>query len=257
MMRILITGASGFIGHNLIAQLLRLKGSFIIYPCDESTSMERIEKYTRDCDFVYHLAAVHRPKDEKAFHEVNYVYFQKILQLLIKNGNNCPVVYTSSIQAVEDTAYGRSKLEAEEALRRYEKITGGRAIIYRLTNTFGRWAKPNNHSVVATFCYNISKNLPIQISNSNQRMNFYYIGDVIESLLGQLENKEKVGEDGFYGLKEDLLYTTTLGELAGLLYYFKLNQDKKLEFQEIGGFEEKLYLTYLSYAYEDTDSMEI
>lgn len=257
MMRILITGASGFIGRNLIAQLLRQKGSFIIYPCDESTSLDRIEKYTRDCDFVYHFAAVHRPKEEQAFYDVNYVYFQKILQLLIMNGNRCPVLYTSSIQAVEDTAYGRSKLEAEQALRRYERITGGRAIIYRLTNTFGRWAKPNSHSVVATFCHNISRNLPIQISNPNQIMRFYYIGDVVQSLINQLENKEIPSEDGFYRLKEELLYTTTLGELAGLLYYFKLNQGKKLEFKEPGGFEEKLYLTYLSYAYEDPDKKEM
>lgn len=246
-MKILVTGAKGFIGSNLIARLNALEPEYIIYAYDMDTSLEELKKYTKDCDFVYHFTAVHRTNREEDFIEVNYLFFKELLEMLQKNHNYCPVLYTSSIQAVQDTEYAKSKRMAEEALKIYALKTGARGILYRLTNIFGKWAKPSAHSVVATFCYNIARNEAIEIHNPDTVMNFYYIDDVIDSFIKQLKEEEVPKEDGIHRLEDTLLYPVTLKELAEKIYSFKeaRNNHTLPDVKDI--FTKKLYSTYLSY----------
>jgi len=246
-MKILITGANGFIGKNLRARLKEIYNDVEIYYYDIETPQEKLNDFTKDCDFVYNFAAVHRPKTEDEFDKVNHQLFSGLLDLLKKNNNKCPVLYTSSIQADNGTKYGESKIAAERALQKYGEETGNRVIIYRLTNTFGRWATPNHHSVVATFCYNLARNLPITISNADIVMNFYYIDDVIDSFISQLDGSVKPCDDGIFRLPDDKIHTITLGELGRVLTYFKDCVNKNLEPEFKNDTEKKLYLTYLSY----------
>ena len=246
-MKILITGANGFIGKNLRAKLQEIYSDIEIYYYDIETPQDKLNDFTKDCDFVYNFAAVHRPKTEDEFDKVNHQLFSGLLDLLKKHNNSCPVLYTSSIQADNGTKYGESKIAAERALIKYGEETGNRVVIYRLTNTFGRWATPNHHSVVATFCYNLARNLPITVSNPNVVMNFYYIDDVIESFVAQLNGNVAPCDDGIFRLSEDKIHTITLGKLSEVLTYFKdcVNEGKKPILNN--DTEEKLYLTYLSY----------
>jgi UDP-2-acetamido-2,6-beta-L-arabino-hexul-4-ose reductase len=245
-MKILITGAKGFIGRNLIEALEKIK-EIEIFAYDKSSSPRTLQHFTGVCDFVYHLAAVHRPEDPAEFEKVNHLLFADLLNMLQDNRNSCPVLLPSSIQAGDHSAYGQSKLAAENALKKHSELTGARAIIYRLTNTFGRYAKPNHHSVVATFCYSIARNLPIEISDPDRVMKFYYIDDVIASFTNHLLNNLKPDADGFYHLPEELTYEVTLKELADIIYSFKVWVDKGLAPIFPDELSLKLYQTYLSY----------
>lgn len=244
-MKILITGAKGFLGKNLIAKLQEI-GGYTIYAFDVDTPIECLQTFAKDCDFVFNFAAVHRPKDESEFDKVNHVFFDDLLDLLKANNNTCPVLYTSSIQATNGTDYGNSKLAAEADLKCYAEETKARAVIYRLSNVYGRWATPNHHSVVATFCYNLTHDLPITISNREHVMNFHYVDDVIQSFVSQLNEEQKPDEDGIYRVSR--VHTITLGELADTLFYFKecINQGEKPELKTLT--QETLFRTYCSYA---------
>lgn len=250
--RVLVTGAKGFIGKNLIAALENsLDARYIVYPFDVDTPREKLLEYTRDCDFLFNFAAVHRPKENKEFREVNALFFEDILELLEKNGNACPVVYTSSIQAENGSEYGKSKTEAERSLREHAQRMGSRGIIYRLTNVFGKWAMPNHHSVVATFCHNIARDLPIAVSDPTHEMHFYYIDDVIASFLDRIAEGPCEADRDFYVLPKALTYPVTLGELADTLRSFQ-DTRKNLGVPDCtDSFEKKLYATYLSYLPED------
>ena len=247
MMNILITGANGFLGKNLIERLVKIPNVNIMH-YSKGTSKLLLEKNLAECDFLFHFAAVHRPKDTKEFYKVNDDFFEEILNTLKKNGNACPVLFTSSIQANDSTDYGRSKSIAEKLLKKHASETGARAIIYRLNNTFGKWATPNHHSVVATFCYNINRDLPIAISSRDVVMRFYYIDDVIDHFIAQLSEQVKADDDGIFRLKEEQIVSITLGELADKLYVFREIQKSG----EIPKFEtlldKRLWSTYLSYA---------
>ncbi|BCJ94682.1 capsular polysaccharide biosynthesis protein Cap8F [Anaerocolumna cellulosilytica] len=247
-MKILVTGSSGFLGKNLIARLEAQKEeNHIIYKYDVDTSKEHLNEYAKDCEFVFYFAAIHRPKKEEEFHQINVLLFEDLINLLEKNQNNCPILYTSSIQAVQNTEYAKSKREAEDLLKNHGEKTGSKAIIYRLTNTFGKWAAPNHHSVVATFCNNITRELEIEIDNPGQPMNFYYIDDVIDSFISHLYRDMAPASDGFYHLDKKYLYTTTLKELADKLRAF---HDSRLTLtlpDMADSFTKKLYSTYLSY----------
>ena len=250
-MKILITGATGFLGKNLISRLEKSQtGDLMIYKTNSKTSRAEIESYTKDCDFVFNFAAIHRPKDEAEFSRVNYELFVFLLECLQANRNACPVVYTSSIQATNGSAYGLSKTAAEEALLEHVKKMNSVGLVYRLTNTFGRWARPNAHSVVATFCYNICRDIPIQISNKEHQMHFYYIDDVIDSFIEKIYDKGRRGERVYCELNEELIYPITLGGLADKLLYFrsceKLGKNPCL----LTVFEQKLYNTYQAYCEE-------
>lgn len=248
-MKILITGAKGFIGKNLIARLNEI-GGHTIYTFDIDSSIESLDEYTKDCEFVYHFAAVHRPKDPKEFDDVNHRFFDDLLVKLKKNNNKCPVLYTSSIQATNGSEYGKSKLAAEADLRAYGEENNSRIIIYRLTNTFGKWATPNQHSVVATFCYNIVRNLPITVSDRSHKMYFYYIDDVVDSFVKQLSGEVEADQDGIYRLKDEQIYEITLGELADTLTYFNECQKNGTEALLDTPTKERLYITYKSYLEE-------
>lgn len=244
-MKILITGAYGFLGKNLIARLKEYGDKYEIYSYDIDTSFNDLEKYTKDCDFVFNFAAVHRPKEVSEFEKVNHVFFDDLLKLLIKNKNLCPVLYTSSIQATNGTDYGNSKLAAENDLTQYGTKTGARAIVYRLSNIFGRWAMPNHHSVVATFCNNLVLGLPISISDRNHIMYFHYISDVIDSFVSQIEGCAKPCDDGIYRVNK--IYEITLGQLADTLTHFQASLANNITPNLQTEIEEKLFETYLSY----------
>lgn len=248
-MNILITGANGFLGKNLIEKLVQMQDINIMHYA-RGTSKLLLEKNLEECDFVFHFAAVHRPKDSQEFYRVNDDFFEWILKKLEQNHNNCPVLLTSSIQANDKTDYGRSKLIAETLLKRHEEKTGAKGIIYRLNNTFGKWATPNHHSVTATFCNNINRDLPIHISNRKVLMNFYYIDDVIESFINQLSNNVLSDADGIYRLPEEKIISITLGDMADRLYYFRKCQKRNSIPQLNNTTDERLWSTYLSYAEE-------
>lgn len=245
-MNILITGADGFLGKNLIERLVKMPDVNIMH-FSEGTSPLLLDRNLSECDFVFHFAAVHRPKDNEDFYRVNDDFFEGILAKLEEYGNNCPVLLTSSIQATDNNDYGRSKLIAENLLRKHSEKSGARAIIYRLNNVLGKWAMPNHHSVVATFCHNINRDLPIVISNRKIMMNFYYIDDVIDSFLTQIKGEPKPDADGIFRLKEEQIIHITLGELADTFYYFRDCQKRGITPQTDSELKQKLWRTYESY----------
>ncbi len=248
-MNILVTGATGFIGRNLTESLLK-DNNHLVLPFCSSNNLELLEQYSASCDFVYHLAAVHRPKNISEFEKVNHHLFASMLSMLRANNNKCPVLLTSSIQATDQTPYGKSKLAAEKALKSHAISNGSRSIIYRLTNTFGRYAKPNSHSVVATFCYNIARGLPIMITDPMRVMKLYYIDDVINSLITHINQSIKPDSDGFYRLPTHLKYAIDLKGLADIIYRFKSDHDQGIATAAKNELHSKLYDTYKSYTGE-------
>lgn len=248
-MNILITGANGFLGKNLIERLVEMSNVNIMH-YSRGTSKLLLEKNLSECDFLFHFAAVHRPKDSKEFYKVNDDFFEWILEKLEAADNPCPVLLTSSVQATDSTDYGRSKIIAEKLLEKHSKRTGAKSIIYRLNNTFGKWATPNHHSVVATFCYNINRDIPIVISNRNVLMKFYYIDDVIDDFVKQLSESVVASGDGICRLHEDKVSCITLGELADLLYHFRECQKSDCAPVLDTQLKKRLWSTYISYEQE-------
>lgn len=244
--KILITGANGFLGKNLIEKLVVIDNIDVLH-YDLGTSDLLLEKNLSECDFLFHFAAVHRPKDSGDFYRVNDKFFSHILDILKKHNNPCPVILTSSIQALDNNDYGRSKKIAEDTIKKYGKDNNVPVVIYRLHNVFGKWAAPNHHSVVATFCYNISRELPITISDREITMEFYYIDDVINSFLDQINSINITGKDGITRLPEKKIHRITLGELSDTFYYFhKCNKDN-VDPEINSEIMLKLFLTYNSY----------
>ena len=246
-MNILITGADGFLGKNLIEKLVKMDDINIMH-YSLGTSDLLLEKNLKECDFLFHFAAVHRPKDSNEFYRVNDDFFERVLSTLEKNNNNCPVVLTSSIQANDSTDYGRSKIIAENMLKKHAEKTGAKAIIYRLFNVFGKWATPNLHSVVATFCHNINRDLPLTISNREIVIKFYYVDDVIAHFIVQLDGKPVPDADGIYRLDQSKIYEISLGYLADKFYEFRACQKKGILPVVLTDVDKKLYETYISYA---------
>lgn len=246
-MKILVTGSTGFVGHNMLLRIRACVRDVIFYEFNSADSLSKLDKYTQDCDFVYHFAAVHRPLNNSEFDVINKGLLNYLLEKLRENNNNCPVVLTSSIQAVDDTPYGHSKLAAETLLKEHSAKTGSKAVIYRLSNTFGRYARPNAHSVVATFCYNISRSLPVTVNSPEHLLNLYYINDVCDSLYSHLTATPVLPDhDGIYRLSKDKIHHITLQQLFELISSFKTNENPVLKNE----FEKELYETYLSYCPE-------
>lgn len=246
-MKILITGAKGFIGQNLIEKLKELS-NYDILAYDLSSTLEELDDFTKKCDFVFHLAGVNRPKEEKEFLEGNFGFTSTLLYFLQKNKNNCPIMISSSIQATLDNPYGISKKAGEDLIKTYGKETGAKVFIYRFENVFGKWSRPNYNSVIATFSHNIANDLPITIHNRDTEMNLIYIDDVINSLVTLL-NKDALSKDDMQYVKP--VYKVKLGYIADLLYSFKESR-KNLSIPKLDDdFVKKLYSNYLSYLPEN------
>lgn len=242
-MKILVTGAKGFIGQNLIERLKENK-DYEILAYDKDCSLEDLKNFTKECDFIFHFAGVNRPEDDGEFIEGNLGLTAIILNYLKEHKNNCPVMLSSSIQAVLDNPYGISKRASEDVLISYEKETGAKAVIFRFTNIFGKWSRPNYNSVIATFSYNISRGIPIIINDPNIEMHLIYIDDVVDTMISLL-NKDVYTLPTFLDVKPS--YKVKLTYIAELLYSFKSSRENFSVPKLDDEFEKKLYSTYLSY----------
>ncbi|MDE4541335.1 capsular polysaccharide biosynthesis protein CapF [Thermoanaerobacterium sp. R66] len=252
-MKILVTGARGFIGKNLVAELNN-RGYKDIYEFDRDTDKLLLDEYTKDCEFVFHLAGVNRPKDEKEFMEGNFVFTSELLKLLKKHNNESPVLITSSIQAERDNPYGKSKRAGEELLFNYSKETGAKVLVYRLPNLFGKWSRPNYNSVVATYCYNIARGLDIQINDPETELTLCYIDDVLDEFIRALEGKETRNGEYCY---VPVVHKIKLGDLAETIKSFKKSR-KDLSIPNMDNeLIKKLYSTYLSFLPENEFSYDL
>lgn len=270
-MKILVTGSKGFVGKNLVASLKnirdgkdRTRSFFVeeIYEYDIDTDPSLLDTYCKDCDFVFNLAGVNRPKDNGEFMQGNFGFASTLLDTLKKHNNTCPIMLSSSIQATligryGTSDYGKSKLAGEELFFDYSKETGSKVLVYRLPNLFGKWSRPNYNSAVATFCNNIANDLDIQVNDRSTELELLYIDDLVEEMLSALTNDEHhCNYDGLNVVDNNTgkyCYVPTthkaiLGEIVDLLESFK-NQPNTLVMPEIpnNSFAKKLYSTYLSY----------
>lgn len=252
-MKILVTGAKGFIGKNLIAELKNQNLTDILEYSKE-TDPHLLDQYCKEADFVFHLAGVNRPKDQSEFMDGNYGFTSTLLETLKKYGNTCPVMISSSIQAELDNPYGISKKAGEDLLFNYGIETGAKVLVYRLPNVFGKWCKPNYNSAIATFCHNVARDIPIHVNDSNVVMNLVYIDDVVEELINALNNNENsVGEF----CEISTVHTISLGEIVELINSFKKSREDRSIPDMSNSFTKKLYSTYLSYLPEDQFSYDL
>ena len=270
-MNILITGAKGFVGRNLVENLKNIAENKNrtrpnlkideIYGYDIDSTPEELDEYCRKADFVFNLAGVNRPQSNDEFMTGNFGFASTLLDTLKQYHNTCPVMLSSSIQATligrYDSEYGRSKKAGEELFFDYAEETGAKVLVYRFPNLFGKWCRPNYNSAVATFCNNIANDLPITVNDPKVELELLYIDDLVEEMLDALEGKEHhctfdgiktvLTEDGKY-CAVPTTHHVTLGEIVELLESFK-SQPKTLMIPEIpnNSFAKKLYSTYLSY----------
>ena len=259
-MHVLITGANGFVGKNLMQRLFAIRDCMDktrpdlqineIFLCTRETSPEALADFCARADFVVHLAGVNRPSDPREFAAGNTGSTRTLLELLRKQENRCPVLLASSIQAsltgrYAGSAYGQSKKAAEELLLSYSRETGADGLIYRLPNLFGKWCRPNYNSVVATFCHNIARELPITVSDPAAELELVYIDDLVDELLNAMEGRPHRSEGAY--CRVPVSHRVTLGEIVRLLHSFH-DQPRTLLLPEIpaGSFAKKLYSTYLS-----------
>ena len=271
-MKILVTGARGFVGRNLVSQLRNIQSGKVkcygdltvdaVYEYDIDSTIEELEVYCHDCDFVFNLAGVNRPQKQEEFMLGNFGFASALLDTLKKHHNNCPVMISSSIQATlagrfGTSEYGKSKKAGEELMFKYGEETGGKVLIYRFPNLFGKWCRPNYNSAVATFCHNMAHDLPITVNDPAVELELLYIDDLVEEMISALKGEEHRCEfdgvdtvlkfDGRY-CAAPITHKVTLGEIIRLLEVFK-NQPVTLVVPEIpyGSFAKKLYSTFLSY----------
>lgn len=281
-MKILITGSNGFVGKNLRNRFKMIQNGNDrthpeikieeIFEYDKNTSQEQLTKFCQEADFVFHLAGVNRPKDPKEFMEGNKNFTQKLIEIMKSVGNECPVMYASSIQAsligrYMNSEYGKSKLAGEELLFEYSKETGAKVLIYRFPNLFGKWCRPNYNGVIATFCYNTAHDLPIQVNNRNTILELLYIDDLVDGMLLALSGQEKHcryegvqaidDPEGFY-CYVPITYHVTLGQIEDELKMIaEQPQTLIIPEQPQNSFTKKLYATYLSYLPESKISFPL
>lgn len=242
-MTIVVTGANGFIGKNLVADLTA-KGEQPIIRVTRETTENQLVQALKQATFVFHLAGVNRPLNENEFMEGNRDFTSKIVATLKQYNANCPVLITSSTQVERDNAYGESKRAGEEIIRRYAEETGAQVYIYRLPNVFGKWGKPNYNSAVATFCYNVGHDLPITVNDRSVKINLVYIDDVITEFEAAMDGKANWVNE----LCEiPQVHTKQLGEIVDLIYSFKNSREERSIPTMTDPFIKALYSTYLSY----------
>ncbi len=274
-MKILVTGAKGFVGKNLCSQLKNVRDSKArwyegvtvseVYEYDIDSTPEQLDTWCKDCDFVFNLAGVNRPQDPKEFIEGNFGFATVLLNTLKKHNNNCPVMISSSIQATlagrfGTSEYGKSKKAGEELMFLYGEETGAKVLVYRFPNLFGKWCRPNYNSAIATFCNNIANDLPIQVNDRSVEMELLYIDDLIDEMIGALAGKEHHCEfDGVETVLTDngrycavpVTHKTTLGEIVDIIIECSKaaaneNGINMIELPQ-GSLRYKLMTTYLSY----------
>lgn len=254
-MNILVTGAKGFVGKNLLSQLRNIRdgkaknyavgGDLTLYEYDLDSTPEELDAYCRDADFVFNLAGVNRPQNPAEFMQGNFGFASTLLDTLKRHGNTCPVMISSSIQAELDNPYGESKRAGEQLLFDYAQDTGARVLVYRFPNLFGKWCRPNYNSAVATFCHNIAHDLPITVNDPSVELHLVYIDDVVDELIGALTGGEHREGKFCY---VPTTHRITLGEITELLYSFrKMPETLAVPDTTKDGFTKKLYSTYLSY----------
>ena len=271
-MKILVTGAKGFVGKNLCAQLNNIRegknksyGDLTIsevFEYDIDSTLEQLESYCQSCDFVFNLAGVNRPQNQEEFMQGNFGFASTLLDMLKKYKNTCPVMISSSIQATlagrfGNSEYGKSKKAGEELMFEYAQETGAKVLVYRFPNLFGKWCRPNYNSAIATFCHNIANDLPIQVNDRSVEMELLYIDDLVDEMIHAIHGNEHRCE--FEGVETipteagrycycPITHKTTLGEIVDWIYAFA-EQPKTLTIPEIpeNSLAKKLYSTYLSY----------
>lgn len=258
-MNILVTGAKGFVGRNLVSQLHNIGSgkakehalsgkSLTVFEYDLDSDLSDLDSYCRQADFVFNLAGVNRPKDRTEFMEGNFGFASTLLSALKKHNNTCPVMISSSVQAALNNPYGESKRAGEQLLFDYGRETGAKVLVYRFPNVFGKWCRPNYNSAVATFCYNIARDLPIQVNDPDVVMNLVYVDDVVDELVAALNGEEH--RTGDY-CEVPVMHTITLGGIVELITGFK-DMHTDLSVPDLGdAFTKKLYSTYLSYLPEE------
>ncbi len=246
-MRVLVTGAKGFIGKNLLATL-ESKGYDKIYEYDIDSSLDDLNKYCKDADFIFHLAGVNRPKEEKEFKEGNFGFTSLLLEKLKKYNNKARIMISSSIQAKLNNPYGVSKKMGEDLIFNYAKEVNTKAYVYRFPNVFGKWSRPNYNSVVATFANNIANDIQIIINDENANLKLVYIDDVVNELINALEDNANKVDDYCY---VNPVYTTTVGKLAKTFESFKHSRNDLGIPNMNDELTKKLYAMYLTYLKED------
>ena len=263
-MNVLITGSRGFIGKNLVASLDNIrKGSdkarrafedLNILEYDIDTEPSLLDKYCAEADFVFNLAGVNRPEDPRDFMTGNFGFASLLLEALKRQGNRCPVMMASSVQAELNNPYGSSKRACEELAREYSQDTGAPVYIYRFPNVFGKWCRPNYNSAVATFCFNIAHGLPIRLDDPERLLTLVYIDDLVDELLRALSGSPTKSGD-FCAVP--VFHTAKLGDIAELIYSFKAAREERTVPDLSDPFVTKLYSTYLSYVPENELSVPL
>ncbi len=247
-MNILVTGAKGFIGKNLIAELHN-RAFTDVFEYDIDTDIQLLDEYAAVCDFVFHLAGVNRPENPDEFMEGNFGFTSHLLEQLKKHNNKAPVLITSSTQAAFDNPYGKSKKAGEDVMFAYSAETGAPVFVYRLTNVFGKWCRPNYNSAVATFCNNIARGLPVQVNDPTVMMKLVYVDDVVEAFISKLSQTEKPENNTFEEVEN--IHEIALGRIVDLIQSFRSSRENLLIPDMGDAFVKKLYSTYLSYLPED------
>ena len=254
MKTVLITGSDGFIGKNLCSQI-ELNKDIKILRFDRNNAVEDLQKYLKQADFIFHLAGINRPKDEKEFDTGNRGLTEDILAYLNKFNKKTPILMTSSIQAELDNPYGKSKKAAEDAIFKATKQNKSIAYIYRLPNVFGKWCKPNYNSVVATFCHNISHDLQIEVSNPSNEVNLVYIDEVVADFIKALNNEVKINDDGYCYIPRS--FKITLQGLRDKIESFRNSRTSLVMPSLEDDLSRFLYATYTSYFDADDFSYQL
>jgi len=251
-MKVLITGANGFVGQNLIAHLNERKDVEVLRFTKED-SLTSLKEVVTQADWIFHLAGVNRPQDPQDFESGNRDLTQTLCNTLRAADRRVPIVYTSSIQAELDNPYGVSKRAAEDVLLDFSAVQSAPVYLYRLPNVFGKWARPNYNSAVATFCYNIARDLPVQINNPDAEIRLVYIDDVVQSFVTLMDREQP--HDSFVDVKQQ--YRITVGELVRQLYAFRDSRTSLITEPVGTGLVRALYSTYLSYMPPERFTYEI
>ena len=248
MKKVLVTGAKGFIGKNLVLELKNRK-VYEVFECDVDTTEEQLAQFAKECEFVFHLAGVNRPQRTEEFMEGNYGFTTKLLEILQKNGNRSPILMSSSIQAKLDNDYGKSKKAGEDYILDYGSKNSIATYVFRLPNVYGKWCRPNYNSAIATFCNNIARGLEIKVNDRSTLLTVVYIDDVVNAFIDATDGIVARDDDGY--CKVSIEDKITLGEIVDTLYSFK-DSRKTLSVANMNrGVIKKLYSTYLSYLPED------